>query len=81
MSMEESTHVTFDEANPKSLVVEVCDCAGILEKILLENKDSNEDKNQIEDKDKDQSGDKINDQVEEESKDNHQDLHKKRRTI
>lgn len=48
------------------------DCAGILDKTLLEDKDSNKDINQIEEKYKYQNEYKKNDEVEETN--NHQDL-------
>lgn len=42
MIIEEYLHVTFDETNFKSIVeVEVIDCVCILEKNLLEDKDTN----------------------------------------
>lgn len=35
-TIEESFHVTFDESNPKTVEVEVINCAGILERAIME---------------------------------------------
>lgn len=73
MIIEEYIRVIFYEINPKSLVmVEVFDCANILEKYLLKNKNANDDKEDKKDKNKDQN-EKIN-QEKEIDEDSHQEL-------
>lgn len=52
LTIEESIHVIFYESNPKSIEVEIIDCASIMEKMSLEYKEKNEDHEINQDKEK-----------------------------
>lgn len=68
LTIIESIHISLNENNPNFVEIKVFDCAGILDKTLLEDKKPTKDINQIEEKDKDQNEYKNNDEVEETNK-------------